>query len=54
MAIAWALRLPAVSSALIGASSAKQLEENVASLKNLNFSPEELKRIDALTWEPPA
>ena len=54
MAIAWVLRLPAVTSALIGASSARQLEENVASLKNLNFSAEELKRIDALTWEPPA
>ena len=54
MAIAWVLRLPAVTSALIGASSAKQLEENIASLKNLNFSAEELKRIDALTWEPPA
>ncbi|HSZ55969.1 MAG TPA: aldo/keto reductase [Tepidisphaeraceae bacterium] len=54
MAIAWVLRLPAVTSALIGASSAKQLEENIASLKNLIFSAEELKRIDALTWEPPA
>jgi L-glyceraldehyde 3-phosphate reductase len=54
MAIAWALRLSAVTSALIGASSSRQLEENVASLKNLSFSTEELKRIDALTWEPPA
>jgi L-glyceraldehyde 3-phosphate reductase len=54
MAIAWVLRFPAVTSALIGASSAKQLEENIASLKNLNFSGEELKKIDALTFERPA
>ncbi|HEY8749404.1 MAG TPA: aldo/keto reductase [Tepidisphaeraceae bacterium] len=51
MAIAWTLRLPAVVSALIGASSVKQLEENIAALKNLNFSPEELKKIDALILE---
>ena len=49
MAIAWTLRLPAVTSALIGASSVKQLEENVAALKNLSFAQEELKQIDALT-----
>ena len=53
MAIAWVLRLPAVTSALIGASSVKQLEENVAAIKNLRFSPEELKRIDALTLSGP-
>jgi L-glyceraldehyde 3-phosphate reductase len=49
MAIAWILRLPGITSALIGASSAKQIEENVAALKNLNFSPEELARIDEVT-----
>ncbi len=49
MALAWVLRLPGVTSALIGASSAKQVEENVAALNNLSFSDEELKRIDALT-----
>jgi L-glyceraldehyde 3-phosphate reductase len=49
MAIAWVLRLPAITSALIGASSVEQLENNVAALKNLNFSYEELKRIDELT-----
>lgn len=51
MAIAWTLRLPAVTSALIGASSVRQVEDNVASLKNLSFSPDELKRIDALTLD---
>jgi len=49
MAVAWILRLPAVTSALIGASSPKQVEENVAALKNLSFSADELGRIDALT-----
>jgi L-glyceraldehyde 3-phosphate reductase len=49
MAIAWVLKFPAVTSALIGASSVKQLEDNVASLKNLQFSDEEIKKIDALT-----
>lgn len=53
MAIAWTLRSPAVTSALIGASTVKQLEDNVASLKNLEFSKDELKQIDALTLERP-
>src|SRR5205807_647556 len=51
MAIAWVLRLPAVTSALIGASSVKQLEENIASLKNLHFGLEELRKVDDLTLE---
>ena len=48
MALAWILRLPGVTSALIGASSVRQIEENVAALANLKFSEEELKRIDEL------
>ena len=48
MAIAWILRKPAVTSALIGASSVKQLEDNLASLNNLNFSDEELDRIESI------
>lgn len=46
MAIAWTLRKPAVTSVLIGASSVKQLEDNLASLNNLKFSEEELDRIE--------
>jgi L-glyceraldehyde 3-phosphate reductase len=46
MAIAWVLRDPRVSSALIGASSVSQLEENLAALSNLDFTPEELAEID--------
>ena len=46
MALAWVLRHPQVTSALIGASKLSQLEENVAALSNLSFSPEELAEID--------
>ena len=49
MALAWTLRLPAVTSALIGASTVAQIEENVAALDNTAFSGEELAKIDALT-----
>lgn len=48
MALAWILRLPAVTSVLIGASSVQQVEENVAALANLLFSDEELRQIDEL------
>ena len=46
MAIAWVLRKPQVTSALVGASSVKQLETNLAALNNLQFSEEELLAID--------
>jgi L-glyceraldehyde 3-phosphate reductase len=49
MALAWILRLPAVISALIGASKVKQIDENVGALRNLEFSPDELAAIDRLT-----
>jgi L-glyceraldehyde 3-phosphate reductase len=46
MALAWALRDPRVTSALIGASSVAQLEENVGALENLALSDDELAEID--------
>jgi len=46
MAIAWVLRKPVVTSALVGASSVKQLEDNLAALKNLKFSEKELGKIE--------
>jgi len=46
MAIAWVLRDPRVSSALIGASSVGQLEQNVAALSKLEFSDDELGEIE--------
>ncbi len=48
MALAWILRLPAVTSVLIGASKVEQIEENVAALNNLDFSQEELQAIDEI------
>ena len=46
MAIAWVLRDPRVTSALVGASSVEQLEANVAALEKLDFSRDELEEID--------
>jgi L-glyceraldehyde 3-phosphate reductase len=46
MALAWALRDARVTSVLVGASSVRQLEQNVAALDNLSFSDDELARID--------
>jgi L-glyceraldehyde 3-phosphate reductase len=61
MALAWTLRDPRVTSALIGASKPEQVRENVGALKNLAFSAEELAEIDrhALEggvnlWEKPS
>jgi L-glyceraldehyde 3-phosphate reductase len=47
MAIAWVLKNPAVTSALVGASSWPQIEESLGALRNASFTPAELERIDA-------
>jgi len=44
--VAWVLRQPGMSSALIGASRSSQIVELVGALKNLAFSAEELAAID--------
>jgi L-glyceraldehyde 3-phosphate reductase len=46
MALAWTLRDPRVTSALVGVSSLEQLEANVATLDNLELSEDELREID--------
>src|ERR1700716_2854681 len=51
MAVAWTLRTPVVTSALLGASSVAQLEQNVAALNKLEFSPSELAEIDHYATE---
>ena len=51
MAIAWVLRKPQVTSALIGASSVEQLKDNLTALDNLNFSNDELERIETILKE---
>ena len=48
MAIAWVLRNPGMTSALIGASKIRHVEEAVAALDNLDFSEEELAEIEAI------
>ena len=46
MALAWNLRLPEVTSVLIGASSPEQVSENIAALNNRTFSADELRQIE--------
>jgi len=48
MALAWVLRGERVTSVLIGASKTSQLDDNVAMLKRLDFSADELSRIEAI------
>ncbi len=47
LAIAWVLRDPRVTSALVGASSVAQLEDTVAALQRADFTADELAAIDA-------
>ena len=53
MALAWTLRLPVVTSTLIGASSVRQLEDNVRTLDHLDFSTEELRQIEDVLRDQP-
>jgi len=46
MALAWTLRDPRVTSTLVGASSVRQLEENLGALDQLGFTDDELRSID--------
>ncbi len=48
MAIAWLLRRREITSVLVGASSVEQLKNNLQSLENLQFSEDELKRIEEI------
>jgi L-glyceraldehyde 3-phosphate reductase len=51
MALAWVLRHPVMTSALVGASRPSQIEENVAALNNRAFTDQELATIDAILDE---
>ena len=51
MALAWTLRDPRMTSALIGAGSVAQLEENLGALAKLDFSKAELTEIDRYATE---
>jgi L-glyceraldehyde 3-phosphate reductase len=48
LALAWVLRDPRMTSALIGASRPEQIEEAVGAVSNLKFSKEELAKIEPL------
>jgi L-glyceraldehyde 3-phosphate reductase len=48
LAVAWVLRDPVVTSALIGASRTSQIDDIVNALKNLKFSEDELRTIDRI------
>jgi len=48
LAIAWTLRNPVVTSALIGASKVSQIEDCVKTLANLDLSAEEVKKIEEI------
>ena len=48
LALAWVLRDPRMTSALIGASRVEQVEQNVAALANLHFSGSELAQIEVI------
>jgi L-glyceraldehyde 3-phosphate reductase len=51
MAIAWILRDPRVTSALIGARTVQQLDDSLDALKNLTFDAGELQEIDRYAKE---
>ena len=51
MALAWVLRGGGITSALIGASKPEQVEDCAGAIRNLEFTPEELAQIDAISEE---
>jgi L-glyceraldehyde 3-phosphate reductase len=54
MALSWVLRDPRVTSVVVGASSVRQLEENVAAVEQTEFGNDELSAIDTLATDDPA
>ena len=48
MALSWILRRKEITSVLIGASKVEQIVDNVNALKKLDFTQEELKRIEEI------
>jgi L-glyceraldehyde 3-phosphate reductase len=48
MALSWNLRHPGMTSVLVGASRVSQVEDNVGALQNLDFSEQELAKIESI------
>jgi L-glyceraldehyde 3-phosphate reductase len=53
MALSWVLRDPRVTSVVVGASSVRQLEDNVAAINHTEFGSDELATIDAVATDDP-
>ncbi len=53
LALSWILRDPRVTSVVVGASSVRQLEDNVAAITHPRFSPDEIAAIDAVAIDDP-
>ena len=51
MSISWVLHNPVVTSALIGSSKVEQIDDAIGALSNLDFSDEELKKIDEIIFQ---
>jgi L-glyceraldehyde 3-phosphate reductase len=51
MSIAWILRNPEITTVLVGVSRPEQLLNNIESLENLDFSTNELERIELILNE---
>ena len=49
MAIAWLLGVGKTTSVLVGASSSKQIKENVSAISDINFSDDEIEKINRIT-----
>jgi len=52
LALAWVLRHGVMSSALVGASRVEQIEQCVGAVNRIEFTPDELPRIDEILLEP--
>ena len=48
MAVAWLLKDFRVTSVLVGVSKVSQLEDNIEAIENIDFSEDELKKIDSI------
>ena len=48
MALSWVLRDERITSALVGASNLSQIKDNVKSVNQTSFSPEELQKLDRI------
>jgi L-glyceraldehyde 3-phosphate reductase len=53
LALAWVLRDPRITSVVVGASSVRQLEDNIATIEHLEFTEDELAAIDAVAFDDP-